>query len=268
MVDTRKGTSAAGMSPKNLHGENKAESPPSGARSRSKSPIKQQDTTQQPAMASATATANSGVFGDRSASPPPLDSGATNNSQGQQNETDSLLLTQETPSINSQSSISEQKSYSSTNSETNILDISGMVGKATTSSSGTSVLAQSHVDMLTAEPADKGALADKELAVKELAEKKLAEQNLATNNAKVMQDGKLYPQSPSKRDQQVVTVNILSSTLATAFDTRDSRQEILRKEFEQSILDQLDSQTTNNAKAISDEFATVKSRFTELEESK
>ena len=113
MVETRNETSASGKSLKNLHGNERAASPPSGARARSKSPIKQQDTTQQPAMATATATAHSGVSGGRwqKLGPPiPLDSGASKtyaaNSQGQQNEeAEPLPLTQEALSINSQSSI-------------------------------------------------------------------------------------------------------------------------------------------------------------------
>ena len=190
MVETRKETSASGKSLKNLHGNERAASPPSGARARSKSPIKQQDTTQQPAMASATATANSGVSGgpwQKFGPPLPMDSGANKSytaiSQGQLNEqAEPLPLTQDSSSINSQSSISVQKSLdssNSTNSGDNIVDASALVGNVNTSTSDADVLAQRTVDMLTAE--------------KKLAEKKLAEQPLATSKVNVMQDGKLYP---------------------------------------------------------------------------
>ena len=157
-------------------------------------------------MATTTTTAKSSTSGDRSASPPPMDSGTTKNFQGQQNEADPLLLTQEAPSINSQSSISEQKSYSSKNSGANILDISGMVSNAITSTSDTSVLAQGAVDILTAEPAEEGAA------------KQLAEEKLATKKVQVMQDGKLYPQSPSKLGP-FVTPTMLETTVETMLET-------------------------------------------------
>ena len=155
MTFTRKEANAAGISPKNLHGDDRADSPPTGARGRSKSPKKTPTPALPSAMATATTAANSEVSGGHTGIILPEDLNNPNHINLPQPSVEDNPSMENNPSITSHSSISVHDSDATTTSNNlnnGILDASGLVGNVNASRSGPDLLAQRTVDMLTNDP--------------------------------------------------------------------------------------------------------------------
>ena len=81
--------------------------------------------------------------------------------------------------------------------------------------------------------------------------------------------GKLYPQTPSKMDQQrLVTTEILAGTLTTVLADRDTAEALLlRTQLEQSIIEQMNRRDMENTTKLSEKFDGVTNRLSLLESS-